>query len=72
MVDTSGSGQNAVHMAAMMGHLPILHFLLHELSPPVDPNTADHRGWTPLHFGASQAREAIVHYLVGISKVRKR
>ena len=30
----------------------------------------DHRGWTPLHFAASQSKESVVHYLVGISKVR--
>ena len=72
MADKSGSGQGAAHMAAMMGHLNVLHFLLHELTPPVEPNAPDHRGWTPLHFAASQAREAVVHYLVGISKVRER
>ncbi len=70
MADKSGSGQNAAHMAAMMGHVNVLHFLLHELTPPMEPNTPDHRGWTPLHFAASQAREGIANYLVGISKVR--
>jgi hypothetical protein len=70
MTDKSGSGQNAAHMAAMMGHVNVLHFLLHEVKPPVEPNTPDHRGWTPLHFAASQAREGVANYLVGISKVR--
>ena len=70
LTEKSGSGQNAAHMAAMMGHVNVLHFLLHEVKPPVEPNTPDHRGWTPLHFAASQAREGVANYLVGISKVR--
>ena len=107
MSSKSNSGQSAVHMAAMMGHVRVLHFLLNELTPPMvrrhnafrsacssivafnlgtpgirqspnrialcvlqDPNVGDHRGWTPLHFAASQSKESVVHYLVGISKVQ--
>eukprot|EP01048_Picozoa_sp_COSAG05_P016222 COSAG05_NODE_2062_length_3622_cov_2.109282_2_plen_558_part_00 len=58
----SGSGQNGVHMAAMMGHLEVLTYLLNEGG--LDPNTADNRGWTALHFAASQARALVIHYLV--------
>ena len=35
MSSKSNSGQSAVHMAAMMGHVRVLHFLLNELTPPM-------------------------------------
>ena len=54
MSSKSNSGQSAVHMAAMMGHVRVLHFLLNELTPPMvrrhnafrsAEHSHDHKRW---------------------------
>ena len=58
-------GINAIHLAALNGHLNIVKHLMGFTNKPLDP---DNRGWTPIHYAAVNGNLDTIKFLVDFTE----
>lgn len=58
------SGQTALHIAAIQGHVDVIQFLV---SIGTDPDVADSNGWTALHYASVGGHVEVVELLLNCS-----
>ena len=64
VVETSQTGDTALHLAAYNGHVNIIKLFNQLTSLEVDPNLRGLHNYTPVHYAASNGHEEVVRYLI--------
>ena len=55
-------GRNALHLAAMGGHIKTIHYLAHKMASLL--HSTDHHGFTMLHWAAQEGYAEVVQVLL--------
>ena len=55
-------GRNALHLAAIHGHIKTIHYLVPKMEALL--HSTDHDGWTMHHFAAEKGHAEVVRVLL--------
>ena len=55
-------GRNALHLAAMRGHIKTIHYLAPKMEALL--HSTDHKGFTMLHWAAQEGHAEVVQILI--------
>ena len=55
-------GRNALHLAAMRGHIKTIHYLAPKMEALL--HSTDHQGFTMLHWAAQEGHAEVVQILI--------